>query len=51
MTNEQLRAFDKLRAAWVAHHDLQTQHAPVADLMSSRLRLDGARAEALRHLH
>ena len=51
MTNEQLTAFDRLRQAWVAHHDLQTKHAPVADLASSRMRLDGARVEAMRHLH
>ena len=51
MTNDQLRAFSRLRDAWVAHHDLQTQHAPVADLMASRMRLDGARAAALRNLH
>ena len=51
MNTRQLRAFDELKEAWLAHHDLQTAHAPISDLAASRTRLDSARISALRHLH
>lgn len=50
MTREQNRAFEALRNAWVAHHDLKMQRASIGDLVSSRVHLEDARLSALRSL-
>lgn len=46
MTNTQLHAFDSLVAAWLAHQDLRTTDASIAERASSRSRLDDARLVA-----
>lgn len=50
MTNEQNRAFDKLRRAWLNHHDLKSRRASISDLTLSRTLLEEARLNAHRHL-
>ena len=50
MTNDQTRAFDKLRRAWLNHHDLKMRRASIADLASSRTHLEDARLSAYRSL-
>jgi len=50
MTNEQNRAFDKLRKAWLNHHDLKMRRASIADLTLSRTMLEDARISAHRSL-
>lgn len=46
MTIAQQSQFEALRAAWLEHQQLKVQGAPIADLATSRKRLDEARLHA-----
>ncbi len=47
MTIQQRSAFDTLLTAWREHQELRDAGASIADLNSSRTRLDGARLAAV----
>jgi len=47
MTIQQRTAFDSLLTAWLEHQELRDAGASIADLTSSRTRLDSARLNAV----
>lgn len=50
MTNIQLDNFNSLLSAWCDHQELRDHGASIADLASSRTRLDDARVRSHRAL-